>query len=71
MLAVHVLLSQGIPYMTPSQEETMREALNSKHQAFAKLSSPAFFSPDGNEIGPGKGPIQIPDEQKEFIATVW
>lgn len=57
--------------MTPSEEEKMREALNSKHEAFSKLSSPAFVSPDGAEMGPGKGPIQIPEEQKQFIANVW
>ena len=57
--------------MTPSEEEKMREALNSKHEAFSKLSSPAFVSPDGAEMGPGKGPIQSPEEQKQFIANVW
>ena len=69
---VHIdLLHEGIPYLTPVQEEAMRCALNSKHQEFAKFSSPAFLSPDGADMGPAKGPIQIPDEQKDFIADIW
>lgn len=49
----------------------MREALNAKHQQFTRFSSPAIFSPDSADAGPGKGPIQIPDEQKDFIEGVW
>ncbi|XP_076455796.1 poly(A)-specific ribonuclease PARN-like [Babylonia areolata] len=61
------LFREGIPYLTQMQEDVMRDSLTQKHEAFAKFSSPAFFSPVGGEIGPGKGPILIPDEQKEFI----
>jgi hypothetical protein len=49
----------------------MREALNSKHQAFSKFSSPAFSTPDTSDMGPGKGPIQVPPEQKDFLEGVW
>lgn len=64
------LFKEGISYLTPSQEEALHEALDSKHQQFAKFSSPAFVSPDAADMGPGKGPIQVPEEQKEFINTV-
>nr|KAG5710413.1 hypothetical protein BaRGS_022231 [Batillaria attramentaria] len=60
----------GISYLTPQQEEVMREALNTKHQQFAKFSSPAFVSPDTADMGPGKGPVQVPEEQKAFISSV-
>ncbi|KAL8623603.1 hypothetical protein ACOMHN_037690 [Nucella lapillus] len=62
------LFYEGIPYLTPAQEDGLKECLNLKHQMFAKFSSPAFTSPVSGE-GPGKGPIQIPEEQKEFVAN--
>ncbi|KAK7502466.1 hypothetical protein BaRGS_00006419, partial [Batillaria attramentaria] len=64
------LFREGISYLTPQQEEVMREALNTKHQQFAKFSSPAFVSPDTADMGPGKGPVQVPEEQKAFISSV-
>ncbi|KAK7112946.1 poly(A)-specific ribonuclease PARN-like [Littorina saxatilis] len=64
------LFREGIPFLMPTEEDVMRESLAGKHQAFSKFSSPAFVSPDGADMGPGKGPVQIPDEQKDFIAGV-
>ncbi|KAK6170289.1 hypothetical protein SNE40_018712 [Patella caerulea] len=58
---------EGIPYLTPTQENTLKDTIEQKHLLHAQFSSPAFTSPHGQDIGPNKGPIAIPDDQKSFI----
>ncbi|XP_033748844.1 poly(A)-specific ribonuclease PARN-like isoform X2 [Pecten maximus] len=60
----------GISYLTPGDEANLREALQQKHQQFSQFSSPAFVTPDGVSQGTSKGPVSIPDEQKEFIKEI-
>ncbi|XP_060064209.1 poly(A)-specific ribonuclease PARN-like isoform X2 [Ylistrum balloti] len=60
----------GISYLTPGDEANLREALHQKHQQFSQFSSPAFVTPDGVSQGTSKGPVSIPDEQKEFIKEI-
>ena len=46
----------------------MREILQNKHREVAQFSSPAFTTPGTEEqSGVSKGPINIPDEQKNFV----
>ncbi|OWF39732.1 Poly(A)-specific ribonuclease PARN [Mizuhopecten yessoensis] len=59
-----------ISYLKPSDEANLREALQQKHQQFSQFSSPAFVTPDGVSQGTSKGPVTIPDEQKEFIKEI-
>ena len=49
----------------------MREALDFKHQTFAKFSSPAFATPEASDQAAGKGPVQVQPDQKDFIDNVW
>ncbi|KAK3089306.1 hypothetical protein FSP39_002559 [Pinctada imbricata] len=61
---------EGISYLRQTDESYIRETINIKHQACNQFSSPAFFSPDGNEPTGSKGPIVITDEHKEFIEGI-
>ncbi|XP_052069732.1 poly(A)-specific ribonuclease PARN-like isoform X1 [Mytilus californianus] len=59
---------EGISYLTPEQEGNLRDVLQQKHREVSLFSSPAFTTPGTDEqAGVTKGPIHIPDEQKEFI----
>jgi hypothetical protein len=62
----------GISYLTPEQEGHLREILQNKHREVAQFSSPAFTTPGTDEqSGISKGPINIPDEQKNFVKQTW
>ena len=62
----------GISYLTPEQEGSLREVLRQKHHEVSLFSSPAFTTPGTDEqAGVTKGPIHIPEEQKEFIRQTW
>ena len=62
----------GISYLTPEQEGHLREILQNKHREVAQFSSPAFTTPGTDEqSGVSKGPINIPDEQKNFVKQTW
>ncbi|XP_064633284.1 poly(A)-specific ribonuclease PARN-like isoform X2 [Lineus longissimus] len=62
------LFREGIPYLSPADEQKLKEALGQKHQQFM-YSSPAFTTP-GGALESVKSPAVIPDEQKEFIESV-
>jgi predicted small lipoprotein YifL len=50
----------------------LREILQNKHREVAQFSSPAFTTPGTDEqSGISKGPINIPDEQKNFVKQTW
>lgn len=62
------VFKEGISYLTPEHEGSLREILQQKHREVAQFSSPAFTTPGTDEqAGVTKGPINIPEEQKEFI----
>ena len=64
------LLVSGISYLRQADEAYIRETLSVKHQSYNQFSSPAFFSPDGNEPTGSKGPVNIPAEHKAFIEGI-
>ncbi|XP_064601718.1 poly(A)-specific ribonuclease PARN-like [Liolophura sinensis] len=59
---------EGIPYLSPTHEQTLRDNLKWRHQQAAQLSSPAFTTPDGQDPVI-KGPITIPAEHEEFLSN--
>ncbi|KAJ8318566.1 hypothetical protein KUTeg_003657 [Tegillarca granosa] len=62
---------EGISHLTRSHETQLREALQQKHQTFSQFSSPAFTTPDGQSSSfVSKGPVSIPEEQKEFVKNI-
>lgn len=66
------IISSGIPYLTSTQESELRDFLEERHKQYTQFSSPAFVTPDsGAEAVTTKGPIEIPEEHKEFIEGIW
>ncbi|CAE1324447.1 PARN [Acanthosepion pharaonis] len=55
---------EGIPYLTPHEEQTLRDSLEQKHQQNSQFASSAYFSPLENKD------IAIPEEQKDFVDRV-
>ena len=69
-------LSLGISYLSPPDEQKLKENLKQKHEHIRaqQASSPAFSSPlpnQGNQVSITKGPIQMSDENKEFQEDIW
>ncbi|XP_062601439.1 poly(A)-specific ribonuclease PARN-like [Saccostrea cucullata] len=59
---------EGIPYLTSTQESQLRDSLEERNKQYNHFSSPAFVTPDsGAEAVTTKGPINIPEEHKDFI----
>nr|XP_022318023.1 poly(A)-specific ribonuclease PARN-like isoform X1 [Crassostrea virginica] len=65
------VFKEGIPYLTSMQESELRDFLEERHKQYTQFSSPAFVTPDsGAEAVTTKGPIEIPEEHKEFIEGI-
>ncbi|XP_048761264.2 poly(A)-specific ribonuclease PARN-like isoform X2 [Ostrea edulis] len=65
------VFKEGIPYLTSTQESQLKDSLEEKHKQYNLFSSPAFVTPDsGAEAVTTKGPINIPEEHKDFIEGI-
>ncbi|XP_067672031.1 poly(A)-specific ribonuclease PARN-like [Haliotis asinina] len=64
------LFREGISYLTLPQEEHLKESIKKRNAEHTQLSSPAFTSPHGASAGPNKGPVEVPDDQKDFIDNI-
>ncbi|XP_013416791.1 poly(A)-specific ribonuclease PARN-like [Lingula anatina] len=64
------LFREGIPYLTPAEEQKSRDALESKYNQLDMMSSPAFTSPTGADTAVAKGPIEIPSEHKQYVEDI-
>ncbi|KAL5018097.1 hypothetical protein ScPMuIL_003819 [Solemya velum] len=64
------VIREGISYLTPTQEASLRETLEKQHHTTMQFSSPLFTSPDGVNPVSSKGPVAIPDEQKDFVDSI-
>ncbi len=62
----------GISYLNNTDEQKLQDKLAEKHELLElQMTSPTFTSPTGHDTQmPSKGPIQIPDEHKEFIEEI-
>lgn len=73
MLISHVCnVISGIPFITSTQESELRDLMEERHKQYKQFSSPAFVTPDsGAEAVTTKGPINVPEEHKDFIEGIW
>ena len=55
----------GIPFLSPAQEEKIREILANKH----KLEREALSKNDSGKSN-GQKPIDVPKEEEQFVANV-
>ncbi|CAI9743295.1 (A)-specific ribonuclease PARN-like isoform X1 [Octopus vulgaris] len=55
---------EGIPYLTPDNEQTLRECLEQKRQLISQHGSSSYFSPLEQKD------LEIPADQKVFVDTV-
>ena len=62
----------GISYLSFTDEQRLRESLEKRHAhiSAANALSPAFVSPMTDTGNLCKGPIEIPDEHKNFIKDI-
>uniref|UniRef100_K1R7D7 Poly(A)-specific ribonuclease PARN n=1 Tax=Magallana gigas TaxID=29159 RepID=K1R7D7_MAGGI len=62
---------QCIPFITSTQESELRDLMEERHKQYKQFSSPAFVTPDsGAEAVTTKGPINVPEEHKDFIEGI-
>lgn len=71
-----LVMYTGISYLPPTEEQKLRESLEQKFKQYDKLqtqqfSSPAFTSPSTGEATVFKGPVQVPEEYKDFLENIW
>lgn len=65
------VFKEGIPYLTSTQESELRDLMEERHKQYKQFSSPAFVTPDsGAEAVTTKGPINVPEEHKDFIEGI-
>ncbi|XP_005103432.1 poly(A)-specific ribonuclease PARN [Aplysia californica] len=57
---------EGIPYLMPEAEQSLKANLARRHEEARKLLSPGFASP-----GEKKGSMPVPEEQKPFLNGVF
>ncbi|XP_066516460.1 poly(A)-specific ribonuclease PARN [Hoplias malabaricus] len=55
----------GIPYLNQEEEAQLREQYEEKRNQMNGSGTPSYISPSS-----GKGPVNVPEEHKDFINTV-